>query len=241
MGTMQDYFALQLTVAAHYARIARVPMDVAIARCTNLRRRFRLAEPDDASHWAAFLAEVRASRGGEQELLLLCMRRFEAGRAKPPSTGFGPFSFDPPGPDGALRLHFMSQEPPAASPLASAGIDDRLDELRTLFEAVRRRHRDAASVRGYSWLYHLPAYLRLFPPAYRRSVRVPAVAPHLTGSSVWGQVLDWRQRVKPAVHEAVLSRLPTIEVDAPWRIFPLQPLTAECSISEFDAWLQRAR
>jgi hypothetical protein len=238
---MQDYFALQLTVSAHYARIAGVPMDVAIARCTNLRRRFRLTEPDGEPQWAEFLAEVGASRGSEQELLLLCMRRFDAGRAQPASTGFGPFSFDAPGPDGALRLHFMPQEPHAESPLASAGIGDRLDELRALFEAVRRRHRDAASVRGYSWLYHLPAYLRLFPPAYRRSVRAPTVAPHLTGSSVWGQVLDWRQRVKPAMREAVLSRLPAMEVAAPWRIFPLQPLAAECAIAEFDAWLQRPR
>lgn len=238
---MQDYFALQLTVAAHYARIAGVPMDVAIARCTNLRRRFRLAEPDGAPRWAEFLAEVRASQSSEQDLLPLCMRYFEAGRAEVGSTAFGPFSFDPPGPDGALRLHFMPTECSAASPLARASFDERLEELRALFDAVRGKHGGARSVRGYSWLYHLPAYLRLFPPAYRRSVRPPAIAPHLTGSSVWGQVLDWRQQVKPAVREAVLSRLPAMEVEAPWRVFPLQPLTAECSITEFDAWLQRDR
>lgn len=238
---MQDYFTLQLTVAAHYAAIAAVPMDVAVARCTNLRRRFKLAAPDGEPRWAGFLAEVRASQGSEQDLLPLCMRYFEAGRAKAASAAFGPFSFDPPGPDGALRLHFMPPERPAASPLARTVLDDRLDELRALFDAVRHKHRGARSVRGYSWLYHLPAYLRLFPPAYRHSVRAPSVAPHLTGSSVWGQVLDWRQQVKPAMREAVLSRLPAMEVEVPWRIFPLQPLTAECPIAEFDAWLQRPR
>ena len=238
---MQDYFALQLTVAAHYAAIAAVPMDVAVARCTNLRRRFKLAAPDGEPPWAEFLAEVRASQGSEQDLLPLCMRYFEAGRVEAGSSAFGPFSFDPPGPDGALRLHFMPLERSAASPLAPASVDERLEELRALFDAVRAKHGGARSVRGYSWLYHLPAYLRLFPPAYRRSVRTPAIAPHLTGSSVWGQVLDWRQQVKPAMREAVLSRLPAMEREAPWRIFPLQPLAAECPIAEFDAWLQRRR
>jgi len=127
------------------------------------------------------------------------------------------------------------------SPLARAAIDDRLGELRALVDAVRRNHGGAVSVRGHSWLYHRPAYLRLFPPAYRHSVRAPAVAPHLAGSSVWGQVLDWRQQVKPAVRDALISRLQEMDVGAPWRIFPLQPLTAECSIGEFDAWLPRSQ
>jgi hypothetical protein len=77
-----------------------------------------------------------------------------------------------------------------------------------------------------SWLYNLDAYKRLFPSAYRRSVREPGFAPHLNGTSTWGQVLDWRQQVKPAMRDAVLANLACLDVRArrgrcfrcgPWR------------------------
>lgn len=117
-------------------------------------------------------------------------------------------------------------------------ICDRRHELRTLFSHVRRAERHAASVRGVSWLYNLEAYRRLFPAAYVASIERPSFAVHLNGSSTWGQVLSWRQEVKPAVREALFARLAAMNIDAPWEVFPYQALVATCDIEAFYEWFQ---
>lgn len=52
-----------------------------------------------------------------------------------------------------------------------------LDQVRALFRQVRQEHPHARSVRGISWLYHLAAYRRLFPPQYGHSARAPLTFP----------------------------------------------------------------
>ncbi|MDB6002642.1 MAG: hypothetical protein JWP52_4341, partial [Rhizobacter sp.] len=120
-----------------------------------------------------------------------------------------------------------------ASPLASASIAARLNELRAMFSHVRRTERHVASVRGVSWLYNLDAYKRLFPPSYAASVQAPWFPLHLNGSSTWGQVLNWRQEVKPAVRDAVLARLPAMKITGPWECFPHQALVATSDVEAF--------
>lgn len=57
----------------------------------------------------------------------------------------------------------------------------------------------------------------------------------LTGSSTCGQMLDWHQRVKPAMRDAVLRGLKRMDPQAPWTAFPLQTLSASCAIAAFQA------
>jgi len=112
----------------------------------------------------------------------------------------------------------------------------RTAELRALFAHVRQHKSDVTRVRGVSWLYNLDAYRRLFPPEYGAAVKLPAFPLHLNGSSTWGQVLDWRQTVKPSVREALLSRLGEMTVEAPWKVFPLPALVASCHVDRFYEW-----
>jgi hypothetical protein len=232
----EGYFALQLTFARQYATAASVPFDIAVARCTNLRRRLNLTEAADAPRWNDLLARVGCLMEDQPAALALCLEVFETRpRHEPPRT-FGCFSCDPPDESGVLRLHFMPPADVRASPLAFAGIDARLNELRALFAHVRRTERNAASVRGISWLYNLDAYKRLFPPSYRTSVQAPRFPLRMTGSSTWGQVLNWRQEVKPAARDAVLAGLDGMKIEAPWEVFPLSALTATCGIDPFHDW-----
>lgn len=78
-----------------------------------------------------------------------------------------------------VRIHF-GHDPTrlrvgAAGPLARVNADERRAELATMCSAIRLRHPDAQLIRGTSWLYNLPAYQRLFPPAYADS-RAPVGA-----------------------------------------------------------------
>ncbi|WP_415265869.1 hypothetical protein [Acidovorax sacchari] len=236
MSMREDYFDLQWRFAQHYADAAHLPLDQAIARCTNLRRRMNLWGPAGASRWEAFLSAIRASGPDHPSGFRLYLAFQEAGPSSPQTRAFGCFAHDIPDPAGVLRIHFMPQRGIGRSPLASCSMAERMDELRALFRQVRQEYPDARSVRGISWLYHLPAYRRLFPPQYGNSVRPADFPLHLTGSSTWGQVLDWRQQVKPAMRDAVLLRLADLDPQAPWKVFPYQPLVAACSIGCFHDW-----
>jgi len=230
---LEDYFALQLKFAEHYATAADVPFDMAIAHCTNLRRRLNLWGPVGATRWNGFLAQVSCSANDHSAALSMCIELYETRPSLEVGRSFGCFSYDPPDAAGALRIHFIPPEVTRTSPLASASTDARVDELRALFSHVRRTERTVASVRGVSWLYNLDAYKRLFPPSYAASVQAPWFPLHLNGSSTWGQVLNWRQEVKPAVRDIVLARLPAMKIQAPWEIFPHQALVATCEVDAF--------
>ena len=54
----EDYFDLQLRVATAYARLGGLTRSTAIARFTNLRRRFGLVGDSGASQWEGFLHSV---------------------------------------------------------------------------------------------------------------------------------------------------------------------------------------
>lgn len=230
---LEDYFSLQLAVAAHYSVAAGVPWDAAITRCTNLRRRFHLWGPEGAEQWSDFLAQARCAAGDHAAVLAICSERYATRPRIEMQRSFGCFSYEVPDASGVLRMHFMPPDGLRASPLAAENIGDRLDELRALFSHVRRTEQRAASVRGVSWLYRLDAYRRLFPASYVASIRPASFPLHLNGSSTWGQVLNWRQEVKPAMRDVLLTRLSSMNVDAPWEIFPHQALVATGEVGAF--------
>lgn len=230
----EDYFALQLTFASHCAAVAKVPFDVAVARCTNLRRRLNLGGPGGADRWEILLARMRASAHDPAALIAMCREFHDTRPDAVAARAFGCFSYEPADAAGVVRMHFMPPADIASSPLAAANAPHRRQELREMFLHIRRTEPSARSVLGISWLYNLDAYRRLFPADYVTSIRRPWFPLHLNGSSTWGQVLDWRQDVKPAMRRALLDRLGELNAAAPWEIFPLQAQVASCALDAFD-------
>jgi hypothetical protein len=111
-------------------------------------------------------------------------------------------------------------------------VERRLAELRALFGWVAEHHPDARRVRGTSWLYHLEAYRRLFPPAYTSAPGVPERL-YFHGSSSWGQFLDHRERVKPAARSAFLAQLPALDPERIGQAFPLPALKVTAPLAVF--------
>lgn len=230
----EDYFSLQLAFSKQYASKSRVALSEAIDRCTNLRRRFGLTGPNGEGPWRTFLACVDQSATDRDDAVLsMCSKLYADRPVVSQGPAFGCFSYDPPNASGILRLHFVPPESVEASPLASANVEARLSELRMMFEHIRRQERHATVVMGISWLYNIEAYKRLFPERYVESVRTPAFSVHLNGTSTWGQVLDWRQAVKPAMRGSILARLSDLRVEAPWAVFPYRALVANCEMAVF--------
>ncbi|CAN7615322.1 hypothetical protein LJR129_004663 [Acidovorax sp. LjRoot129] len=230
---LEDYFSLQLKFAMCYAVNAAVPVDVAIDRCTNLRRRLNLWGDTGASRWALFLDRVKSAVDDHAEQVALCAEFQRPLSYVEVKRSFGCFSYDPPDAHGTLRIHFVAPDGISSSPLAIENSSARRAELQDLISYVQRTELSVTTVRGVSWLYNLQAYRRLFPAAYSASVQSARFPLHLNGSSTWGQVLNWRQEVKPAVRDQLLVRLRDMEVATPWLVFPLQALVATSQIEVF--------
>ena len=229
----EDYFDLQLRVATAYARLGGLTRSTAIARFTNLRRRFGLMGESGAAQWEAFVHSVPEDAEHE-ELLERTLHWYER-RPTLSASPFGCFSYDPPDAHGILRIHFMPEEQHRRdSPLSDARISERRSELEAMIADVRHRYANVRHVRGVSWLYNFNAYKRLFPPEYVASITLPTFVVNMNGSSTWGQVLDYRHMVKIHVRDHVLANVSATTLSAPWRAFPLPALVAACAIECFQ-------
>ncbi len=102
-----------------------------------------------------------------------------------------------------------------------------------MFTYVRKTYADAQAVRGGSWLYHLEAYRRLFPPVYGASRAVLEGISRFQGTSSWGQFLDHREGVKPALRAQFLENLTKLDLHRLWEVFPLPACSAHASMQAF--------
>ena len=231
-----DYFELQLRLAARLADPVGLTLAEAVARYTNLRKRFGLDAPEGAADWARYLERLEAAEGAAGRLEWTVRFHGQAPRDASPTdeARFGCFACVAPTDDGTVRIHFTNRTgDPDVGPLAAARRDDRISELRAMFGFVRETWPQARSVLGGSWLYNLEAYRRLFPAAYGDWVRAIDGPVRLTGSSTWGQVLDHRGQVKPVVRDHLIAHLDQLDPDAPWLAFPLRALHASAPIEAF--------
>jgi hypothetical protein len=240
---LRDYFALQLCFAEHVASRAAIPLAVAVARLTNLHRRFGLGDGGDAPqsrYWHDYACELERLRTADQRLAwtLACFVRAPQEALPAHERQFGCFSCAPPDEGGVVRIHFANRDSQdGAGPLSRLKMPNRMDELARMFAFIRATYSAVETVQGASWLYNLEAYCRLFPPAYAASRLQPARV-RLSGSSSWGQFLDHRGAVKPGLRDAFLRAFEDLDVRAPWQAFPLPALRASAPIARFYAFYQ---
>lgn len=233
---LAPYFAVQLLLAGRLATLSGLPFAEVVLRYTNLHRRFGLgrADPDrprlEWRRFAARLAELQEPRA-RLDWTVRCYAE-----AHPETSGglrFGCFKFDPPDPDGVVRIHFSNRDADDVSPLAPAKAGRRRTELAGMCAFIGQHHPGSKVIKGGSWLYNLEAYRRLFPPAYVASRETPAQV-RLDGTSSWGQLLTHRGETKAAARDRILANLADMEPTAPWRVFPLPALAVQAPFGVFE-------
>jgi hypothetical protein len=237
---LADYFDVQLRLARRMSELTGAPLGEMALRHTNFHRRLGLGVWRDgpaANGWAPYATRLEALDGLSAQVAWTV----EAYRWAPDEIlphpgqfGFGCFAHEPPGEDGVVRIHFNNRDTdPEGGPLASAKIGRRRDELTRLFAHVAKSAPPNATVRGGSWLYHVEAYRRLFPPAYVDSRRPYTRPIALRGTATWGQVIDAHERVRPGVRDTVVANLAQLDPEAPHLAFPFQMLAVEAPLSAF--------
>jgi hypothetical protein len=240
---LRGYFDLQLRFAAVIADAAAAPFADAVGLYTNFHRRFGLgpieADPGSAA-WRGYIDGLLDCRSHDDRVdwTQVFYARSPEERLPPNERPFGCFSCTPPNAEGVLRFHFANRDSgDGAGPLSGAKRDERTRELTAMFSFIRAAFPAATNVRGLSWLYHVEAYRRLFPPEFGASRKLPEqrLRLNLNGTSSWGQFLDHRDAIKPGLRDAFLRNLERLDIDRPWRAFPMPALATEAPIALFYA------
>ncbi len=236
---LSPFIALQLHFAAEMARRMGMPLAAAALAYTNLHRRFGLGDPDKAVAplWTDYAAGLETAVNPLAWTLAFFRRA--PSEAPPDRPVFGCFTCDPPDAAGTVRIHFGNRDDDGISPLHRTKIVRRQQELAALTAHIGAHHPAAARIVGMSWLYHLDAYRRLFPPEYGASAR-PLTRARLSGMSSWGQFLTHDEAIKPALRDAFLHNLADLDLAAPWRSFPLPALMVSAPVAAFRAFYARS-
>ena len=238
---LTGYFEAQLRLARRMAELTGAPLGETAFNYTNLSRRFAMGLAGivaPSEPWLAYAARLEAIGDLAEQVALT--KQTWLGRPDEvwPLAGqasFGCFAHEPPKDDGSVKIHFYNRDTDeAGGPLASVKAERRRAELAAMTAHIREVHPEATRIVGRSWLYHLEAYRRLFPPDYVASRAPYAGRPHLTGTSHWGQLIDSREAIRPDVRDAFAANLATLDPDKPWLAFPFKALTVTAPVAVFE-------
>ena len=236
------YFEVQLLLARRMAALTGDPVGGMAREYTNLSHRLGqgapLAEPPTAA-WLAYEQALDAVPYLADQIALTRQTFIEQPQEAIPAPGqtlFGCFAHEAPDRDGRVKIHFYNRDTDdAGGPLAAGKAGRRRGDLAAMVVNIREVHPDATAIQGGSWLYNLEAYRRLFPADYIAS-RVAPDTVRLTGTSTWGQLLDSRSEIRPAVRDALVANLEGLDPRAPWRAFPLRALRTSAPLTSFEAF-----
>ena len=235
---LKDYFALQLRFAEAVAATGAMPLEDAVVQCTNFYRRFGFGRWQDAPiapAWYQYIAQLMTLETHEHRVAWTQAFFAQSPPERPPlgRQQFGCFGCDPPDADGRVHIHFTNNDTDGIGPLSRTKIGTRRQELRTMFAYVKHTHAEARAVCGGSWLYHLEAYRRLFPPVYGESRTVQEGIAHFQGTASWGQFLDHCEGVKPALRAQFLANLTKLDRHRLWEAFPVPTYSTQAPIQAF--------
>ena len=232
----KEFLTLQIRFAQKIAEVSDQPLADVLIDYTILRTLFNLRVSHDIPNplWDAFITGLELSDNPEDWTYDFYLQH----RTRNPDVSdnrrfFGCFSYVYPWRGTKkLRLHFENRETSDHGTLSKERMTLRKSELSAMFRYIQANHPDVETVRGGSWLYNIPAYLRLFPPDYVKTAK--PVGYETTFWALWGQFVARRGTIqKPAATQFLecLGKQKTIEDCL--HCFPYQVLRPECAIGVF--------
>ena len=233
MRYARGFFGLQLRFGEQVARVLSVPLPQALLTHTHLFVRLGCGRHVDAAHplWKDYVDGL----AGAPDPLDWTWRFRQAHAARDVGPAIertcGCFGYERRAPD-RLRLHFLPHAVPPGVALARGEIAARRAELARLFETAAREAKPP-QVTGFSWLYGLEAYRRLFPAAFLARAHV-ADPPPWQRMPLWGQFLDRHGEVKRDLAQALLERAAQARTEQELAAcFPMQVIATEAPASVF--------
>lgn len=108
----------------------------------------------------------------------------------------------------------------------------RFQELKEMFSEIKEKHPEVEKVSGFSWLYNIEAYKRLFPKEYIENPNV--IKGWFKTLAIWGQFVDRNLNVREDViskfKECIKTKNSIEELE---NCFPYKILQPKCDIIHF--------
>ena len=232
----KEFLILQVRFAQKIAEVSDQALENVLMDHTMLRNLFNLRVSHDIPNplWDEFIKGLCASDNLEDWTYNFYLQHMAAEPdASDERRFFGCFSYVYPWRGTKkLRLHFENRETSDHGTLSKERMTLRKSELSAMFRYIQANHPDVETVRGGSWLYNIPAYLRLFPPDYVKTAK--PVGYETTFWALWGQFVARHGSVRQPAAAQFLECLKTQKtVEGCLRCFPYQVLRPECSIETF--------
>jgi hypothetical protein len=226
-----QFFAFQIAFAQHVATRFGLPFSEALFSYTTLTRTLDIAD------WGSFAAQLSLAEHMEEWVYRWYLDH-QTLNLRPEDTSFlgyplfGCFYYAVRN-ETIIRPHFIKNDRLGPHVLRQDRLVVRQQELRQMFAHIHTHVPAAETVLGNSWMYNLPAYRRIFPPAYTADCPMSDEA-EFQFLAFWGQCFgaDWNP--KPNIAAGILERLSQITHldDLRW-CFPYQILQPSCPISVF--------
>jgi hypothetical protein len=189
------FFEIQEFFARRVAVIAGIYFEEALLKYTSFYKRIGAGDWQfNAGNplWLSFIERIKAGQlPGEAA--------FELHKTGQPNSidntkRFGCTGFDCRG--ETIVMHFRNDFRTAHGPLSRHHINDRLTELKEMFNYISQYHSNARFIEGCSWLYNYESYRKLFPPEYIATMELVKETP-VRIHSAWGQFINSSGEIYP--------------------------------------------
>ena len=232
----KEFLILQVRFAQKIAEVSNQALKDVMIDYTMLRNLFDLQVSHDIPNpvWNAFIEGLYVSDTPEDWTYNFYLQRMAVKLdVSDERRFFGCFSYVYPWRGtNKLRLHFENRETSEHGALSKARMTCRKSELSAMFRYVQTNHPDVETVRGGSWLYNIPAYLRLFPPDYVKTAK--PVGYETQFWALWGQFVARKGSIRQPAATQFLECLDNQKtVEDCLQCFPYQVLRPECPIGVF--------
>lgn len=233
----KEYFLIQIHFARKLSNITRTAFEKVLLDNTGLYWRV-IGEDYKKSGVSRKWDDLVDSKLDDNDLADLLFKQFanqDYAVFKPKKSEFGFFSYYFNEQKKYVKLHFEVASRGNKSGLAAEFMNERINELKRMFQNISEIHPDAKSALGVSWLLNIDACTRLFPKEFKRSSkRIPVKEWNLHGDEVWGQFLDSKGYIKKDLMETFINAIDKFStIEELFNAFPFPPLLAKCDIDAF--------
>ncbi len=234
MNHSKEYFSIQLEFAKKVSELAGISLSDAILNYTTCYKKFEIEGWDfNPNHpvWSDFSKQLESSSDPLSTVYDFYLERQKTQTKDAPSP-FGCFSYEYDSEEKHIQIHFKQKDKSGISPLSSERIEVRKDELRRMFSEIRTKYPEAKTVGGFSWLYNIGAYRRLFPSLYTESAKVNQT--WFKSYALWGQFVNSKKELKQDMSRSFLSCVESKNtVEELRKCFPYLVLEPEVNIDAF--------
>lgn len=235
MTYSKDYFQLQLIFAQKISEITHQKMEDVLLQYASFYKTFGITgwdfDPNDRT-WKRSLEEIDKSNDILSTIYDFYLEQLKQKDGKNSGKFFGCFSYEYDKARKIISIHFRNTDNSTPGALSKDRIKARIDELTKMFRDVNKKHKNAKEVQGFSWLYNLESYKRLFPREYTKNCKI--VLNWFKSGALWGQFLDSAGELKKDLASNFINCISNKEtIDGVEDCFPLKVLEPKAEIKYF--------